>query len=203
MNKVKTKQLTKRQSQILNYVKTYLEKHEYAPSFREIASGLKLSSIATISDHIQNLKEKGYLTSAKNLARSIQLTPTWDERTFSIPLLGTVAAGSPIQAIRTHETIDIPRDMMKPNVFALKVRGDSMMDDGIYEGDYVIIEKIVEPKNGDIVVSLLDNENVTLKRFFKEKDHIRLQPANSNYAPIRVKQVTIQGRVLGVIRKFA
>jgi len=203
MNKTKTKQLTKRQSQILNYVKTYLEKHEYAPSFREIASGLKLSSIATISDHIQNLKEKGYLTSAKNLARSIQLTPTWDERTFSIPLLGTVAAGSPIQAIRTHETINIPRDMMKPNVFALKVRGDSMIDDGIYEGDYVIIEKIVEPKNGDIVVSLLDNENVTLKRFFKEKDHIRLQPANSNYAPIRVKQVTIQGRVLGVIRKFA
>jgi len=203
MNKTKTKQLTKRQSQILNYVKTYLEKHEYAPSFREIASGLKLSSIATISDHIQNLKEKGYLTSAKNLARSIQLTPTWDERTFSIPLLGTVAAGSPIQAIRTHEKINIPRDMMKPNVFALKVRGDSMIDDGIYEGDYVIIEKIVEPKNGDIVVSLLDNENVTLKRFFKEKDHIRLQPANSNYAPIRVKQVTIQGRVLGVIRKFA
>lgn len=203
MNKTKTKQLTKRQSQILNYVKTYLEKHEYAPSFREIASGLKLSSIATISDHIQNLKEKGYLTSAKNLARSIQLTPTWDERTFSIPLLGTVVAGSPIQAIRTHETINIPRDMMKPNVFALKVRGDSMIDDGIYEGDYVIIEKIVEPKNGDIVVSLLDNENVTLKRFFKEKDHIRLQPANSNYAPIRVKQVTIQGRVLGIIRKFA
>jgi len=203
MNKTKTKQLTKRQSQILNYVKTYLEKHEYAPSFREIASGLKLSSIATISDHIQNLKEKGYLTSTKNLARSIQLTPTWDERTFSIPLLGTVVAGSPIQAIRTHETINIPRDMMKPNVFALKVRGDSMIDDGIYEGDYVIIEKIVEPKNGDIVVSLLDNENVTLKRFFKEKDHIRLQPANSNYAPIRVKQVTIQGRVLGVIRKFA
>ena len=203
MNKTKTKQLTKRQSQILNYVKTYLEKHEYAPSFREIASGLKLSSIATISDHIQNLKEKGYLTSAKNLARSIQLTPTWDERTFSIPLLGTVVAGSPIQAIRTHETINIPRDMIKPNVFALKVRGDSMIDDGIYEGDYVIIEKIVEPKNGDIVVSLLDNENVTLKRFFKEKDHIRLQPANSNYAPIRVKQVTIQGRVLGVIRKFA
>lgn len=203
MNKTKTKQLTKRQSQILNYVKTYLEKHEYAPSFREIASGLKLSSIATISDHIQNLKEKGYLTSAKNLARSIQLTPTWDERTFSIPLLCTVVAGSPIQAIRTHETINIPRDMMKPNVFALKVRGDSMIDDGIYEGDYVIIEKIVEPKNGDIVVSLLDNENVTLKRFFKEKDHIRLQPANSNYAPIRVKQVTIQGRVLGVIRKFA
>ena len=203
MSKTTAKQLTKRQSQILGYIKSYLEKHEYAPSFREIAHSLKLSSIATISDHIQNLKEKGYLTSARNLARSIQLTPTWDERTFSIPLLGTVAAGSPIQAIRTHETIDIPRDMMRPNVFALKVRGDSMIDDGIYEGDYVIIEKIAQPKNGDIVVSLLDNENVTLKRFYKEKDHIRLQPANSNYAPIRVKQVTIQGRVLGVIRKFA
>ncbi|TSC92645.1 MAG: SOS regulatory protein LexA [Candidatus Berkelbacteria bacterium Licking1014_7] len=194
--------LTRKQQQIFIYIEKYLQEHDCAPSFREIATALQVSSLATISDHIQNLRQKGYLTCERNMARSIQLTPTWDERNFSIPLLGVISAGKPIQAIRTHETIDIPRDMMKPNVFALRVRGDSMIEDGIFEGDYVIIEKIGEPKNGDIVVSLLDNENVTLKRFYKEKDHIRLQPANSNYDPIRVKKVIIQGRVLGVIRKY-
>jgi repressor LexA len=194
--------LTRRQKQILAFIEKYLNKYDYAPSFREIAESLKLSSVATISDHIHNLKQKGFLTTEKNLARSIQLTPAWDEEAFSIPLLGTIAAGSPIEAIRTHETIYIPHDMMKPNVFALKAKGNSMIDDGILEGDYVIIEKIEQPRNGDIVVSLFDNQNVTLKRFFKEKDHIRLQPANSNYDPIRVKKVTIQGRVLGVIRKY-
>lgn len=203
MEKMKNITITRRQKQILSFIKRYFERHDYAPSFREIAGSLGLSSVATVADHIQNLKHKGFLTASKNLARSIQLTPTWDERTFSIPLLGIISAGSPIEAIRTHETIDIPRDMMKPNVFALKVRGDSMIDDGIFEGDYVIIEKIIEPHNGDIVVSLLDNQNVTLKRFYKEKDHIRLQPANSNYDPIRVKKVIIQGRVLGVIRKYS
>lgn len=195
--------LTRRQKQIVSFIQRYLDKNDYAPSFREIAQALKLSSVATISDHIQNLKHKGLLTSSKNLARSIQLSPFWDQRTAAIPLLGTISAGAPIEAIRTHETIDIPYDMMKPNVFALKVKGDSMLEDGILEGDYVIIEKITQPRNGDIVVSLLDNQNVTLKRFFKERDHIRLQPANANYDPIRVKKVTIQGRVLGVIRKYA
>lgn len=194
--------LTKKQKKILDYIERYIEKHDYAPSYREIAEHFELSSTATISGYIQTLKEKGYLDTEQNMARSLQLTPKFDERAFAVPLLGSIAAGEPIEAIRTDETIDVPADMRGPNIFALKVRGDSMVEDGIFDGDYVIIERIEVPNNGDIVVSLIDGDNVTLKRFYREKDHIRLQPANSNYDPIRLKKVTIQGRVRGVIRKF-
>lgn len=194
--------LTKRQKELLDYLQEYIASHDYAPSYREIADFFHLSSIATVADHIENLKEKGFITKDFNEARSLQLTPRWDDRTFEIPLLGVIAAGSPIEAIRTNETIDIPKDMMGKNVFALKVRGDSMIEDGIFDGDYIIIEQTDNPRNGEIVVALIDNENATLKRFYREKDHIRLQPANSNYNPIRVKKVIVQGRVKGVIRKF-
>jgi len=194
--------LTKRQKEIIDFIEQFTASHDYAPSYREIAEFFHLSSIATVADHLENLKDKGFLTKDYNEARSLQLTPRWDERTFEIPLLGTIAAGSPIEAIRTSETIDIPKDMMGKNVFALKVRGDSMIDDGIFDGDYIIIEETQNPRNGEIVVALLDNENATLKRFYREKDHIRLQPANSNYKPIRTKRVVVQGRVKGVIRKF-
>jgi len=194
--------LTKRQKEILDFIQNYINSHDYAPSYREIANYFHLNSIATVSDHIDNLKTKGCLTKDFNEARSLQLTPRWDERTFEIPLMGTIAAGSPIEAIRTNETIDIPRDMMGKNVFALKVRGDSMIEDGIFNGDYIIIEQTSNPRNGEIVVALIDNENATLKRFYREKDHIRLQPANSKYKPIRTNKVVVQGRVKGVIRKF-
>lgn len=194
--------LTRRQKEILDFIGEFINSHDYAPSYREIAKKFELGSIATVAVHIDNLLDKGFLTKDFNEARSLQLTPRWDERTFEIPLMGLIAAGSPIEAIRTSETIDIPRDMMGKNVFALKVRGDSMIDDGIFDGDYVIVEQTLHPNNGDIVVALLDNQSATLKRFFKEKDHVRLQPANSNYNPIRVKKVLIQGRVRGVIRKF-
>ncbi|MFA6493341.1 MAG: transcriptional repressor LexA [Patescibacteria group bacterium] len=194
--------LTKRQKEILDFIEEYIQSHDYAPSYREIAEFFHLSSIATVADHINNLKEKEYLTKDYNEARSLQLTPRFDERTFEVELAGLIAAGAPIEAIRTNETIDIPRDMVSKNVFALRVRGDSMIDDGILDGDYIIIEQTSTPNNGEIVVALLDNENATLKRYYKEKDHIRLQPANSNYQPIRVKKVMIQGRVKGVIRKF-
>lgn len=194
--------LTKKQKKILTFIDKYIQRHDYAPSYREIAEYFGLSSVATVAGYIQTLKEKGYLQGADNLARSIQLTPRFDERKFAVPLMGTIAAGEPIEAIRTEETIDVPADMRGPNIFALKVRGDSMIEDGIYDGDYVIIEKVEVPNNGDVVVSLIDGDSVTLKRFYREKDHIRLQPANTNYDPIRVKKVTIQGRVKGVIRKF-
>ncbi len=194
--------LTKRQRQILDYVEHFITDNGYAPSYREIAEYFELSSVSTVAEHIEALATKGYLQRDENSARSLQLTPTWDEETFSIPLMGLIAAGSPIQAIRTSETIDIPRDMMGPKVFALRVRGSSMIEDGIFDGDYVIIEQANTAKNGDIVVALIDRENVTLKRFFKEKDHIRLQPANKDMKPILVKNVTVQGRVKGVIRKF-
>ncbi|KKQ90853.1 MAG: LexA repressor [Berkelbacteria bacterium GW2011_GWA1_39_10] len=194
--------LTKRQKEILDFISEYIASHDYAPSYREIAEFFHLSSIATVADHLDNLKEKGFLTKDYNEARSLQLTPRWDERSFEIPLMGVIAAGSPIEAIRTNETIDIPKDMMGKHVFALKVRGNSMIEDGIFDGDYIIIEQTDSPRNGEIVVALLDNENATLKRFYREKDHIRLQPANSNYKPIRTKRVVVQGRVKGVIRKF-
>ncbi len=194
--------LTKRQRQILDYLDSFIDEKGYAPSYREIAEYFDLSSVSTVAEHIDALAHKGYLNREANEARSLQLTPTWVEDTFEVALMGTIAAGSPIQAIRTRETIDIPRDMMGPNVFALRVRGNSMIEDGIFDGDYVIIEQADTAKNGDIVVALIDRENVTLKRFYKEKDHIRLQPANKSMKPIRVKDVTVQGKVKGVIRKF-
>jgi repressor LexA len=194
--------LTKRQKEILDFIAEYIATHDYAPSYREIAEFFHLSSIATVADHIDNLKEKEFLTKDFNEARSLQLTPRFDERTFEVPLLGTIAAGLPIEAIRTNETIDIPKDMMGKNVFALKVRGDSMIDDGIFDGDYIIIEQTDRPKNGDIVVALIDGDSATVKRFYREKDHIRLQPANPKFKPIRTKKVVVQGKVRGVIRKF-
>lgn len=194
--------LTRRQKEVLEYLRSFINKHDYAPSYREIADSFGFSSVATVSEHIDSLKSKGYLENEENMARSIQLTPIWDERTFKIPLLGAIAAGLPIEAVRTAETIDIPRDMMGRNVFALRVRGDSMEEDGILDGDFVIIEQTSTPKNGDIVVALVEGNNVTLKRFYRESDHIRLQPANGKYQPIRTKRVVVQGRVRGVIRKF-
>lgn len=195
--------LTKKQSEILDFVRDFIDEHGYAPSYREIGENFNLSSVATVAEHINTLRSKGYLENTDpGLARSIQLTPVLDKELQEIPLVGYVRAGQPIEAIRTNESIEIPKDMMGKGVFALKVRGDSMIGDGILEGDYVIIEPCSRPKNGEIVVALLDRENATLKRFYREKDHIRLQPSNSNYAPIRTRKVVIQGRVKGIIRKF-
>lgn len=194
--------LTKKQTDFLNFLKDFIDKNNYAPSYREIAKTLGFSSVATVAEYVNILEQKGHLTKEGACARAIQLTPSWDERVFEIPLVGIIAAGKPIEAIRTNETIDIPRDMMGANVFALKVSGDSMIEDGIYDGDYVIIEKTNQPKNGDIVVALIDNDNVTLKRFFREKRRIRLQPANKTYKPIYTRRAIVQGRVKGVIRKL-
>lgn len=196
------KSLTPRQKQILDYLKNFIARHEYAPSFREIAEHFNYSSLATVSDHIEALQTKGYLKKDPTMARSLQLTPTWEERTFEIPLLGIIAAGEPILAIRTRETIQIPKDMAGENVFALKVRGDSMIGEGIFDGDYVIIEPTNHAQNGEIVVALIDNENVTLKRFYKEKNRVKLTPASSKIKPIYTKKVLIQGKVKGVIRQF-
>lgn len=194
--------LTKRQKQILDYIHDYIDKNDYAPTFREIGEHFKLSSVATVAEHIESLKNRGYLQKEPTLARSIQLTATEKDQITEVPLLGTIAAGEPIEAIRTSETIDLPRDMIGPNIFALKVKGDSMVEDGILDGDYVIIEKTETPQNGDIVVALLEGENVTLKKFYREKSFIRLSPANRRYRPLKVRRLVIQGRVRGIIRKF-
>lgn len=195
--------LTKRQAQILEFVTRYIEQHNYAPSYREIGQHFGLSSTATIAEHIESLKAKGYLVHEENLARSIQPTTVQSEPdTVTVPLLGLVAAGKPIEAITTNESIDIPRDMMGNNVFALRVKGESMIEDGILSGDYIIVEQAKTAKNGDIVVALIDQDTVTLKRFYREKDRIRLQPANSHMQPIFLTQVAIQGKVRGLIRRF-
>ncbi len=199
--------LTPKQKQILEYVEEFIEDNGYSPSYREIADHFGFSSVATVAEHIENLRLKGYLSSEAGY-RSLRVKEVDVVQSgsafdmLSVPLLGAIQAGKPIEAIRTSETLEIPRDMMTKNVFALKVKGDSMIDDGILDGDYVVVEPCQSPKNGDIIVALIDKDDVTLKRFYREKDHIRLQPANKKYQPIRVKKVTIQGKVRGVIRKF-
>lgn len=194
--------ITKRQKEILDHVAEYISDNGYAPSYREIAKFFDLSSVATVAEHINTLRAKGYLDVEPGCARSIEVCEADDKQSVAVPLTGFIAAGFPIQAIRTPEALDIPRDMSGPNTYALKVQGDSMVDDGILDGDYVVIEECKQPHNGDIVVAMMDNENVTLKRYYKEKDHIRLQPANQKYTAIRTRYVDVQGRVRGVIRKF-
>jgi repressor LexA len=198
--------LTRRQKEILDFIRNFIDENGYAPSYREIAYYFELSSTGTISEYVSILEEKGYLSKEAMDARSIQLTPAFASgiESFEIPLSGMIDAGKPIEAIRTNETIDIPRDMMGKKTFALRVRGESMIEDGILDGDYVIIEQTNSPRNGEIVVALVDNANATLKRFYDEKIQIRLQPANSSMKPMRFakKRITIQGKVRGVIRKF-
>lgn len=198
--------LTKRQKEILDYIRSFIDENGYAPSYREIAHYFEFSSTGTIAEYISILEEKGYLTKEAMEARAIQLTPAFDDgmQVFSIPLEGVIDAGRPIEAIRTSESISIPRDMMGKKTFALRVRGESMIDDGILDGDYIIIEQTSSAKNGDIVVALVDNQNATLKRFYCEKDDIRLQPANKTMKPMHFakNRVTIQGKVKGVIRRF-
>jgi repressor LexA len=194
--------LTKKQKEIFDYISGFIDEQGYSPSYREIAKNFELSSVATVAEHINTLKSKGYLEIESGIARSVQISDEVQEEISTIPLLGYIAAGFPIEAIRTSETLDIPRDMSGPNVFALKVRGDSMIDDGILDGDYVIIERCHNPRNGDIVVALLDKDNVTLKRFYKERNFVRLQPANKKYTAIKAKKVEVQGKLKGVIRKF-
>lgn len=195
--------LTKKQKEILDYIINFIDENGYSPSYREIAANFDFSSTATVAEYVNLLRSKGYLDSAEHgHARSIQVSNDYNQEVSTIPLMGSIAAGFPIEAIRTRETLTIPQDMAGPNVFALKVAGDSMIDDGILDGDYVIIEKCPNPRNGDIVVALLDGYNATLKRYYKERDFIRLQPANKKYSAIKTKYAKIQGKVKGVIRKF-
>jgi len=201
------KNLTKRQRQILDYITEFVENHNYAPSYREIGEQFKLSSPATIHVHIENLKKKSFLKTSYNEARSIELVPAkvnW-QQAIELPLAGLITAGEPIEAIEENETIVIPANFVTDtaNSYVLRVRGESMIEDGILDGDYVIIERNPSPKNGDVVVALLNNTYATLKKFYREKKRIRLQPANAKLNPIYAMDPLIQGVVRGVIRKFA
>ncbi|MCX6785470.1 MAG: transcriptional repressor LexA [Candidatus Komeilibacteria bacterium] len=200
--------LTKRQKEILDFIKVYLQKNGYSPSYMEIADHLGVSSPATIHQHVKCLEEKGYLKSQDNQKRALEpvfLSSYRGAIAIDLPLVGLIAAGEPIEAIQQQETMAIPSDFVPhaDNSYILKVKGRSMIDEGIWDGDYVIIERNHSPKNGDVVVALLDNAYATLKKFYREKDTIRLQPANNTMKPIYCKDPLIQGIVRAVIRKFA
>lgn len=202
--------LTKRQKDILDFIERFIQKKGYTPSYREIAKGLGLSSPSTVCQHIKALCEKGVInTSDDGSARSIELVEseeTVSPMSIMLPLAGLITAGEPIEAIEENEAIAIPANLVVDveNSYVLQVKGRSMIEDGIFDGDYVVIERNPSPKNGDIVVALLDNQYATLKRFYREAKHIRLQPANSTMGPIIVKgNVNIQGVVRAVIRQFS
>jgi len=198
--------LSKRQNEILQFITAYLTEHGYPPSYQEIADNFHLSSRATVHEHIQSLREKGYVELKEGVKRSLEPTKKFIDfaKSIFVPLVGTITAGQPIQAIEEKETIAIPAELVKDpmNTFVLLVRGDSMIEEGIFDGDHVIVQRNPSPKNGEVVVALLNNDYATLKKFFREAGRIRLQPANSRLKPIYVKDVIIQGVVKAVIRKF-
>ncbi|MEZ5361716.1 MAG: transcriptional repressor LexA [Bryobacterales bacterium] len=211
--------LTKRQHEVLEFISQFLADNEYSPSFEEIAEGLGLASIATVHKHLTALESKGYLKRSFNQSRALELAPKYykeqrvhrreaamrETRGAQTPLLGVIAAGRPIETYEQPETLAFPEFAGAQNVYALQVRGESMIDDHIVEGDYVLVEQTDHVRNGEIVVALVDGSETTLKRFYHEADGtVRLQPANASMEPIRVAaaQVAIQGRVLAVHRRY-
>jgi repressor LexA len=197
--------LSPKQKEVLDFIIDFIGDRGYAPSFREIADGLNLASPSTVHVHIQALRSRGFLK-AGGAARELEPTDKavrWG-KSIMLPLAGLITAGEPIEAIEEKETIAIPVDLApnSANSFVLRVKGQSMIEDGIFDGDYVVVERNPSPKNGDVVVALLDNAYATLKRFYRERDRIRLQPANSTMKPIYCYDPVIQGTVKAVIRKF-
>jgi len=195
--------LTKRQKEVLDFVETYSRKKGYAPSFEEIRKRLKLASVSTIHFHISKLKAGGYLGKIDNKARAISIPSK--EPLIKIPLLGTIAAGEPIEAIQQHEFISIPKNKLPKSgeIYALRVSGNSMIDENIRDGDVVLVKQQEVAENGQRVVALIDNYEATLKKFYKERAQIRLQPANSSYEPIIIRKdrdIKIQGIVVDVIQ---
>jgi len=201
--------LTKRQREVLDYVTQFIEIYGYAPSYREIAAHFKYGSVATVAEHIDSLVTKGMLQKGDNEARSIQLVKQDMDLSHSVelPIMGLVAAGQPIETLGRHtETLEVPPFMVgRRNSYVLQVKGDSMIDEGINSGDYVVVQEKEVPSNGEMVIALINGGEATLKRYFKEKNHIRLQPSNAAMEPIIIKpgtQIEIQGTVIGLIRKY-
>lgn len=198
--------ITRRQKEVLDFIRNFVDRCGYSPSFDEIAHGLDLSSLATVHKHISNLERKGLLQRAHNRSRSIDLAPERKKSAVQeIPMLGRIAAGRPVEGIETNESLSLTDIVDNKAVFALEVRGESMRDDHIMHGDYVLVEKAQTAKQGEIVVALVDGSETTLKRYYQEGPVVRLQPANAEMEPIYVaaSRVAIQGRVLAIVRKFA
>jgi len=200
--------LTRKQKDVLDFVTDYINSHGYAPSIEEIRQHFRLGSLATVHKHLKFLERKRAIRRHPHQSRSIELLPT-DEfnlsRVAEVPLLGTIAAGQPIEAIEVPETLTIPEEMLgRGNTYVLKVRGDSMIDEQIRDGDFVIIEERAHAEDGETVVALLRGEEATLKKFYRQGSKVRLQPANPSLEPIIVdaQDVLIRGIVIGLLRKY-
>lgn len=205
--------LTKRQKEVLDYIADFIEQHGYSPSYEELAQGLDLASIATVHKHIQALESRSYLRRGFNQSRSLEVSAKYlEDRRSShgrhatqIPLAGRIAAGKPIEAMENTDVLQFSDFLGKGETYGLQVRGDSMIEDHICDGDFVLIEPAPSADDGEIVVALVGGTETTLKRIYRERDgRIRLQPANSQMEPIyaRPEQVQVQGRVLAVLRKY-
>lgn len=204
--------VTRRQKEVLDFIGNFVDSHGYSPSFEEIARGLHLKSLATVHKHVSNLQTKGALQRGHNRSRSIDVLPAFPKRANSaferaserLPLMGRIVAGLPVEAVQTSESISLSDIVGNREVFALEVRGDSMRDEHIVDGDYVLVERTRAARDGEIVVALVRGAETTLKRFYVEGSVVRLQPANAEMEPILVPagQVEVQGRVLGVLRRY-
>ena len=198
--------LTKRQREILDYLQDFIQQHGYAPSLEEIGRRFGLSSLATVHKHLTNLQEKGFIKRAWNRSRSVEMVPTnTSGRAVELPLLGYVAAGAPIEAVASTESIAVPEDLVgRRDTYVLRVRGNSMIDEQICDGDFVIVEDRKTAQNGETVVALIGGADVTLKKLYRENGRIRLQPANPAVQPLFVDadQLQVQGVVVGVMRKY-
>lgn len=204
--------LTKRQKQVLDFIAEFVDENGYCPSYEEIARGLDLASLATVHKHISVLEGKSYLKRGFNQSRSLELTPKYVQEQrrpkappSEIPLLGRIAAGLPVESVEQREVLNFADFTGNGNTFALEVRGNSMIEDHICDGDLILLEKVQQARDGDIVVALVAGSDTTLKRFYREpEDVIRLQPANASLKPILVPagDVQIQGRLLAVLRKY-
>jgi repressor LexA len=199
--------LTKKQRQILDYVESFVESYGYSPSYEEIAGAFGYSSLATVHEHLSNLEQKGFLRKNYNKSRSLEVVRAdLHAPAVELPLLGTVAAGLPLEAVQEEETITVPHDMVRRgNNYVLRVKGDSMIDEQIRDGDYIIVNSRQTAENGEMVVALVEGESATVKKFYAERDgRVRLQPANPTMQPMYfpAADVQIQGIVVGVIRKY-
>jgi repressor LexA len=208
--------LTKRQKQVLDFIADFIDRQGYSPSYEEIAGGLDLASLATVHKHISTLEGKHYLSRGFNQSRSVELAPRYYQEVrraspggsgvASVPLAGRIAAGSPVEALEGKDTLAFADFVGQEGTYALQVRGDSMIEDHICDGDYVLVERAATARDGDIVVALVRGTETTLKRYYRESaDTIRLQPANSSMSAMLIPatQFAIQGRLLAVLRKYA
>jgi repressor LexA len=199
--------LTRRQREVLEVIREFIAKNGYSPSLEEIGGALGLSSVATVHKHVTHLVEKGLVRRVWNQNRSIELAEEGSRRSATeLPLMGSIAAGRPLEAVPTTETICVPSDLVagRGRTFVLKIQGESMIGESIRDGDYVIVEERRTARDGETVVALVDGTDATLKRIYREGSTVRLQPANPAVAPIVIPsaRVQIQGVVVGLIRKY-